>query len=172
MGFAAASGCSRRARPHALLFVRGSARCCNRFTNKRVQVINTSPLFARQVRRSKPQADVLAVVCNHGRNARRLPCLVSHTLPDPVLHALCDGSLVKQVEVSYKNIKEVRTAPRAFGLWGDCVIFLKVSLAAATSACGCHGCGIGVRRLTIGSVKRLASAVLYSRDCARTASPT
>lgn len=48
-----------------------------RFTNKRVQVINTSPLFARQV------------------------------------------------EVSYKNIREVRTAPRAFGLWGDCVIFLK-----------------------------------------------
>jgi hypothetical protein len=31
-----------------------------------------------------------------------------------------------QVEVSYKNIKEVRTAPRAFGLWGDAVIFLKV----------------------------------------------
>jgi hypothetical protein len=31
-----------------------------------------------------------------------------------------------QVEVAYKNIKEVRTAPRAFGLWGDCVIFLKV----------------------------------------------
>jgi hypothetical protein len=30
-----------------------------------------------------------------------------------------------QVQVSYKNIKEVRTAPRAFGLWGDCVIFLK-----------------------------------------------
>ncbi len=30
-----------------------------------------------------------------------------------------------QVEVAYKNISEVRTAPRAFGLWGDCVIFLK-----------------------------------------------
>lgn len=30
-----------------------------------------------------------------------------------------------QVEVAYKNITEIRTAPRAFGLWGDCVIFLK-----------------------------------------------
>jgi hypothetical protein len=30
-----------------------------------------------------------------------------------------------QVEVPYKDIKEIRTAPRAFGLWGDMVIFLK-----------------------------------------------
>jgi hypothetical protein len=29
------------------------------------------------------------------------------------------------VEVAYSNIKEVRTAPRAFGLWGDAVLFLK-----------------------------------------------
>jgi hypothetical protein len=36
------------------------------------------------------------------------------------------AGLHMQVEVAYKNIKEVRTAPRAFGLWGDCVIFLKV----------------------------------------------
>uniref|UniRef100_A0A383WHG8 YdbS-like PH domain-containing protein n=1 Tax=Tetradesmus obliquus TaxID=3088 RepID=A0A383WHG8_TETOB len=48
-----------------------------RFTNKRVTIINTSPLFA------------------------------------------------KTVEVAYSQIAEVRTAPRAFGLWGDCVIFLK-----------------------------------------------
>ncbi|KAF8067251.1 hypothetical protein HT031_002298 [Scenedesmus sp. PABB004] len=48
-----------------------------RFTNKRVTIINTSPLFARTT------------------------------------------------EVAYRNIAEVRTAPRAFGLWGDCVIFLK-----------------------------------------------
>jgi hypothetical protein len=27
--------------------------------------------------------------------------------------------------VAYSQIAEVRTAPRAFGLWGDCVIFLK-----------------------------------------------
>jgi hypothetical protein len=30
-----------------------------------------------------------------------------------------------QVEVAYSQISEIRTAPRAFGLWGDCVIFLK-----------------------------------------------
>eukprot|EP00775_Hariotina_reticulata_P012678 gene12678-12807_t len=48
-----------------------------KFTNKRVTITNTSPLFANQV------------------------------------------------EVAYRNIKEIRTAPRAFGLWGDCVIFLK-----------------------------------------------
>jgi hypothetical protein len=30
-----------------------------------------------------------------------------------------------QVEVAYSQIAEIRTAPRAFGLWGDCVIFLK-----------------------------------------------
>jgi hypothetical protein len=30
-----------------------------------------------------------------------------------------------QVEVAYSQIAEIRTAPRAFDLWGDCVIFLK-----------------------------------------------
>jgi hypothetical protein len=44
-----------------------------RFTNKRISIINTSPLFKRTV------------------------------------------------EVAYKNIKDVRTGPRAFGLWGDMV---------------------------------------------------
>lgn len=48
-----------------------------RFTNKRVTVVNSSPLFKREV------------------------------------------------QVPYSKIKEVRTAPRAFGLWGDMVIFLK-----------------------------------------------
>eukprot|EP00877_Chromochloris_zofingiensis_P014006 jgi/Chrzof1/885/Cz01g32200.t1 len=48
-----------------------------RFTNKRIIVTNTSPLFSRQV------------------------------------------------QVAYKNIKEIRSAPRALGLWGDMVVFLK-----------------------------------------------
>lgn len=29
------------------------------------------------------------------------------------------------MQVEYKKIKEIRSAPRAFGLWGDIVIFLK-----------------------------------------------
>ena len=34
--------------------------------------------------------------------------------------------LVKRIDqIEYADIKEIRTAPRAFGLWGDCVIFLK-----------------------------------------------
>ena len=44
-----------------------------RFTNKRISIINTSPLFSRTI------------------------------------------------EIAYKNIKDVRTGPRAFGLWGDMV---------------------------------------------------
>jgi hypothetical protein len=28
------------------------------------------------------------------------------------------------VDVAYTEVKEVRTAPRAFGLWGDMVLFL------------------------------------------------
>lgn len=48
-----------------------------RFTNKRISIINTSPLFKRTV------------------------------------------------EIAYKNIKDVRTGPRAFGLWGDMVVFLR-----------------------------------------------
>jgi hypothetical protein len=37
-----------------------------------------------------------------------------------------NSPLVKRTDViEYIDIKEVRTAPRAFGLWGDCVIFLK-----------------------------------------------
>jgi hypothetical protein len=49
-----------------------------RFTNKRICVINTSPLFKRTL------------------------------------------------EVSYKNVKEVRTAPRGLlGMWGDVVVFLR-----------------------------------------------
>ncbi|KXZ56256.1 hypothetical protein GPECTOR_1g223 [Gonium pectorale] len=48
-----------------------------KFTNKRLAIINTSPLFKRTI------------------------------------------------EVSYKNIKEVRTGPRAFGAWGDMVVFLR-----------------------------------------------
>ena len=47
-----------------------------RFTNKRVSIINTSPLFKRQI------------------------------------------------DVAYSKVKEVRIAPRAFGLWGDMVLFL------------------------------------------------
>lgn len=42
----------------------------------------------------------------------------------------------EQVEVSYKNIKEIRTAPRAFGLWGDAVIFLKVGGSMCVWRCG------------------------------------
>lgn len=58
----------------------------------------------------------------------RADCRGLQPLPDPVpTCAVC--WLLGQVEVSYKNIKEVRTAPRAFGLWGDCVIFLKVGEA-------------------------------------------
>lgn len=30
-----------------------------------------------------------------------------------------------QVEVAYSQIKEIRSVPRAFGAWGDMVIFLK-----------------------------------------------
>ncbi|PRW45014.1 leukotriene A-4 hydrolase isoform X1 isoform B [Chlorella sorokiniana] len=33
--------------------------------------------------------------------------------------------LQREVQVSYDQIKEIRTAPRAFGLWGDMVVFLK-----------------------------------------------
>ncbi len=37
-----------------------------------------------------------------------------------------NSPLVKRTDViEYEDIKEIRTAPRAFGLWGDCVIFLK-----------------------------------------------
>ncbi|KAG7671969.1 hypothetical protein NADE_000374 [Nannochloris sp. 'desiccata'] len=37
-----------------------------------------------------------------------------------------NSPLVKRTDViEYVDIKEVRTAPRAFGLWGDCVVFLK-----------------------------------------------
>lgn len=31
----------------------------------------------------------------------------------------------KRIEVPYSSINEVRAAPRAFGLWGDAVVFLK-----------------------------------------------
>jgi hypothetical protein len=48
-----------------------------KFTNKRLVVSNTSPLFS------------------------------------------------KEVQVLYRNIREIRAAPRALGLWGDMVIFLK-----------------------------------------------
>lgn len=33
--------------------------------------------------------------------------------------------LKREVQVAYDKIKEIRTAPRAFGLWGDMVVFLK-----------------------------------------------
>jgi len=37
-----------------------------------------------------------------------------------------NSPLVKRTDViEYADIKEARTAVRAFGLWGDCVIFLK-----------------------------------------------
>ncbi|KAG2440991.1 hypothetical protein HXX76_003844 [Chlamydomonas incerta] len=48
-----------------------------KFTNKRLVITNTSPLFKRTI------------------------------------------------QVAYKNIKEIRTAPRGFGLWGDMVVFLR-----------------------------------------------
>ncbi|GLC33170.1 hypothetical protein PLESTB_000363100 [Pleodorina starrii] len=48
-----------------------------KFTNKRLVINNTSPLFKRTI------------------------------------------------EIAYKNIKEVRTGPRGFGLWGDMVVFLR-----------------------------------------------
>ncbi|GIL44627.1 hypothetical protein Vafri_2151 [Volvox africanus] len=48
-----------------------------KFTNKRLVIVNTSPLFKRTI------------------------------------------------EIAYKNIKEIRTGPRGFGLWGDMVVFLR-----------------------------------------------
>jgi hypothetical protein len=33
--------------------------------------------------------------------------------------------LQREVQVEYRQIKEIRSAPRAFGAWGDIVIFLK-----------------------------------------------
>lgn len=33
--------------------------------------------------------------------------------------------LKREVQVEYSKIKEIRSAPRAFGLWGDVVFFLK-----------------------------------------------
>lgn len=33
--------------------------------------------------------------------------------------------LKREVQIDYSKIKEIRTAPRAFGLWGDMVVFLK-----------------------------------------------
>ena len=37
------------------------------------------------------------------------------------------------------ELLQVRAAPRAFGLWGDAVVFLKVSLCVA---CTVHFCGL------------------------------
>lgn len=34
-------------------------------------------------------------------------------------------ALKREVAVAYTKIKEIRSVPRAFGLWGDCVFFLK-----------------------------------------------
>ncbi|EFJ47485.1 hypothetical protein VOLCADRAFT_120959 [Volvox carteri f. nagariensis] len=48
-----------------------------KFTNKRLVITNTSPLFKRTI------------------------------------------------EIAYKNIKEIRSGPRGFGLWGDMVVFLR-----------------------------------------------
>ncbi len=53
----------------------------SRFTNKRLIVSNTSPLFG------------------------------------------------KEVQILYSNLREVRAAPRAFGLWGDMVRVLSPGLS-------------------------------------------
>jgi len=33
--------------------------------------------------------------------------------------------LKREVQVEYSKIREIRSVPRGFGLWGDAVIFLK-----------------------------------------------
>jgi hypothetical protein len=55
----------------------------------------------------------------HVNTVLRPPSPHAHTSPIP------PPPTPPQVDVAYTEIKEIRTAPRAFGLWGDMVIFLK-----------------------------------------------
>lgn len=85
-----------------------------RFTNKRLTIINKSPLFAKTVRSSR-----VGVVALWPAGWLHKTLTNATTLRPAVRVARA------QIEVAYSNIAEIRTAPRAFGLWGDAVVFLK-----------------------------------------------
>jgi hypothetical protein len=91
-----------------------------------MQVINSSPVFAKEVRVCVGGHEGAAAAGHSTNRQQRTPRQALRT-------ALCSKVLptapcrtATQVQVSLKDVKEVRTAPRALGLWGDCVIFLKV----------------------------------------------
>ena len=73
------------------------------------------PLIGRHSLRSQPAPPLpLTRVCAPQRDA-----LVAN---DRAVVITNTSPLFKRtVEVAYKNIKEIRTAPRGFGLWGDMV---------------------------------------------------
>ncbi|KAL4859558.1 hypothetical protein ACK3TF_000652 [Chlorella vulgaris] len=51
---------------------------------------------------------------------------ISYRFTDKRLIVTTNSPVLKrEVQVKYSQIKEVRSAPRALGLWGDIVIFLK-----------------------------------------------
>lgn len=82
-----------------------------KFTNKRLVVTTNSPLLKREVQARVAGADAAghAACCT----CRGMPagghCCCAH---QPLVgHAV-------YLQVSYDQIKEIRSAPRAFGLWG------------------------------------------------------
>ena len=98
-----------------------------RFTNKRMVVMTNSPLLKREV---QVRARGLCRQRGGGRrkgargwplaSERPLACHASTRLP-----ACLPLPLPPAPQVSYDQIREIRSAARAFGLWGDVVIFLK-----------------------------------------------
>ncbi len=77
-----------------------------KFTNKRVIIQNTSPLFKNEV--------------GTRHNSFHYANLLLITAPSP-----SPPPKIFQIQLLYSDIKEVRVAPRSFGFWGDMVLFTK-----------------------------------------------
>lgn len=58
---------------------------------------------------------------SHDASAVHYSAKLSRKLLGPLRRGGGGGVAGKEIQVAYTQVREVRTAPRAFGLWGDMV---------------------------------------------------
>ena len=99
----------------------------------RILLINTSPLFSKRI--EVPYSSINEVSCTQEAQCAQLQDVLCRQL---LQHQFDQVRSHVPLLDWMAGLLQVRVAPRAFGLWGDAVVFLKVRLC---EVCTVHFCG-------------------------------
>ncbi len=99
----------------------------------RILLINTSPLFSKRI--EVPYSSINEVSCTQEAQCAQLQDVLCRQL---LQHQFDQVRSHVPLLDWMAGLLQVRAAPRAFGLWGDAVVFLKVRLC---EVCTVHFCG-------------------------------